>query len=397
MSRAPRNSSVKYGYAFHGNNNYDNWSTMNFIADQASYVSDPNHAVKESLKQDSSHSYSRVVYSKLRMGSLSASDWILVNTVPPKEYRTWGIGQVFPADFGSCVLASRPDIDQIALDRVKRRLRNTQNDFNSLVPLAEIKEMRGLIHSVSNSAFTLVGGLLELKKGRIREAARKASDLWLTWSFGVSPTISDIADLSGSIQTYLSESGGKNVHVASSKEDTWRSSGGVINANVSQYVAGRGGTRFEHHYKCSYTGAFLMPVHGGNDYGLAKHLGFDFGQIIPTFWELVPYSWIVDYFTNAGTYLEDYFHSPNARMIYLNKSVKYTKKAYIDSWQPVNQAPSLAKVITFAGSPSSYEYTNFLRTPLSVLPVTPLRFKSADEIARNSVNRLLNLTSLLMK
>lgn len=53
--------------------------------------------------------------------------------------------------------------------------------------------------------------------------------------------------------------------------------------------------------------------------GVAVHLGIDLASFIPTAWELVPYSFLIDYFTNVGEIVNG-LSFPRSRLTWSNKT-----------------------------------------------------------------------------
>jgi hypothetical protein len=112
------------------------------------------------------------------------------------------------------------------------------------------------------------------------------------------------------------------------------------------------------------------------------------------------YSWVWDYFTTVGAFLDDVFTSDPSKCIYCVKSELYTAEVVGTVRATANRAyPATTKYwedyvddAVFTG-----KYFNFQRTPLAKLPNRALRFKTVDEIGFNAVNKVLNLASVLIQ
>lgn len=289
----------------------------------------------------------------------------------------------------------------LALSRLKRQLRNHVGSSQVLLPLAELRELRGLIGKAATFAGDLVVGLADIKRTKGRSAIRFAQDSWLNFSFGIAPTVRDIAEISSSIDKYLRRQD-HFVRLTGTARTEWLSS---KKSSESSWIYGadtHGIMEAIHTLSYRYIAGFSLPLGSANDYGVASHFGLEFQDLIPLAWELVPYSWIVDYFTTVGGFLDDVFTSPGGTTTYVVQNRRYT----IDySVTPVHRAwrGSEFRGTDFQGyritkdhtTPCSARYYEFERTPLSSLPRSALRFKSVDEVASGAVNKLLNLVSLI--
>lgn len=280
-----------------------------------------------------------------------------------------------------------------ALTRLKRKLAAQASQMNIMVPIAEIGELRKLLKSLAFSAITLLYALGELQRGNPLKAAKQASDLWLTWSFGVKPTLSDIKSACEAIDHWIN---GKDRFVkltgSASKEwfDTATTQGlGAFKADSYTKQV------YRHTLSYRYVGGFGINPMSGNNYSAGAQFGLEFGAIIPTFWELIPFSWIVDYFTTMGHYLDDTFVSASGELKYLVLDRRYTCDV-VETVDFKVADRALDTIHSKYSSTGGYMHFNFERFPLSTLPHPALRFKTFDEIGVNVVSRLLNLASVFV-
>lgn len=276
-----------------------------------------------------------------------------------------------------------------ASSRLKRKLREFSGQSNQLTNLVELRDLPRSIRGVAGSAGKLVSTVLNSKR-RGAELKKFASDQWLTWSFGVLPTLSAIDDAASSIGDYLSRDDHSireyGVHARDWKSSFTTLASGPMGALI------RRRSQWDHSVSCKITSGFRFPLRSANNYTLGKHLGFDISSVVPTAWELLPYSWLVDYFTTAGSFLEDTFTGNPGTSVYMYQTVKY-RVSGIETYEPVVSNGWLLDY--FYTRPTKFEYFELVRSALSNLPHAPLRFKTSDEIASNAVNKLLNLTALL--
>lgn len=138
--------------------------------------------------------------------------------------------------------------------------------------------------------------------------AKVASDSYLEYAFGLAPLINDTKDVAEALARYIDEAqvvrpkqrlvGRGLEEIAASVTsldvvpDTWaavRSNTKTVTQKKVQYVAG--------------FSAYPTADPGSQD-RLMQLLGFRAESWIPAIWEAVPWSWLVDYFTNVGDLLK---------------------------------------------------------------------------------------------
>lgn len=283
------------------------------------------------------------------------------------------------------------DVVNEASARLKRKLREFTGQSNQLTNLAELKDLPRTIGSIAGSASKLVNVVLSSKR-RGNDLKKFASDQWLAWSFGALPTLAAVDDAISSINDYLSRGDHRIKEYGVHRKD-WVSA-------VQQFTTGPYHVRmkmtgqYKHELSCKITAGYKFNLLSSEGYTPGKHLGFDITSVVPTAYELLPYSWLLDYFTTAGSFLEDTFSANPGQSIYLCQNVLLRVNGIVDC-EPVPLFPGLSFVTDFYRKPCKFSYYKFSRTPLSNLPHAPLRFKTADEVAHNAVTKLLNLTALL--
>lgn len=159
------------------------------------------------------------------------------------------------------------------------------------------------------------------RRRKTREALAVASDAWLTYSFGIKPLISDLdtaADIVGASKppNYFLEVYGKGEDVqAYVRNSRSRGSGShqlqwdVINETKATVV-------------------LLGKANVGNTYnGRLRKLGLTTSDFVPTVWECIPYSFLVDYFLNVGEVIEGFCMNWTGL-----KWTQYTRVLSKESW-----------------------------------------------------------------
>lgn len=221
------------------------------------------------------------------------------------------------------------------------------------------------------------------------QRARALSDTYLEAQYGWKPLFNDIEGAWETLRRYQSKVNPETVTVSGKGETEETSSpftgtsspngdGGVMRVTFTDQEV----------RKCSVriTAGFRMNRYGSG--GVAEALGLYPENWLPTAWELVPYSFLIDYFTNIGKMIDSY-SVVNARMIWncaterrtwtVTRTVK-PDMPWIKSWG------SGAKLIEWTpAKPSVLTRIEFSRYPLATL-VPDLEFSVPEMGSRKSWN-----------
>lgn len=362
---------------------------------------DTDWRVKVSRHQDASSQYNRLRFDginpRLNQATLESKYW---NT-------TWKRWDVFTdtwreADLtGSQLLAatvSDPDIRDIALKRFKGKLSGKIGSSELFVPVVELRETRGLIRQLAEHTTSVLGSIESMsRKHRGLALVRRMQSAWLTYSFGIKPTLSDIDNALDSIANYQDRP--KEMHrLTASAKRTWVTGQRSTSTEVHDWTTTRAAVA-THTLTYRFTGGLDFGLISGNNYGMAEHLGFsNFWEQLPALgWELTPFSWVIDYFTTMGAYLEDTFELPSGSLKYLVETRHYVGKLTCSAGVGalVPSAAGQQQIISQRIFPGGAIARLTSRTPLASLPHRSLRFKTVDEIGKSAVNKLLNLCSLV--
>jgi hypothetical protein len=196
-----------------------------------------------------------------------------------------------------------------AISKLYRKIQNAHHQFQGGVFVGEFRKTAVMI---AGAATRLKRGVLDylvkgiaLKKKR-GDPKKPLNDLYLETVFGWQPLIGDVTDGAKAIGRLLHE----NVPVrfraqGEANTETYSDLG------INPFNAG-GTFRSERSVSSksimTYYGAFKGTVDDNGIGSAAQHVvsmaGFDLRSFIPTVWELIPYSFLIDYFVNVGELLE---------------------------------------------------------------------------------------------
>lgn len=190
--------------------------------------------------------------------------------------------------------------DRIARQNFIKHYRARRTAFQSGVALGELLET---VHMIRHPAQALREGINQYYsdvKKRMRKYGRTnrtVRDTWLEYAFGWKPLIGDVQDavslatvepfkafeyLQGRDREDMSDVRVNNSYDYGIQRLRWTD---VVKSYISVKYKGAIGYQNE------------AP-------GFPEQLGLSWSNVLPTIWELIPYSFLVDYFTNVGTVID---------------------------------------------------------------------------------------------
>lgn len=213
-----------------------------------------------------------------------------------------------------------------------KRYRKKTQDFGSGVFAGELLETARMLASPVKSLRKETTNLYEKlrdvyrkeKRGKKANLSNAVADTWLTWKFGISPTIQDADDACKAFRHMASGRthdivrirgvGGMQKQLASGYYDV----GGEI-GNSAGYTA----LNDILETSAMVRGAWKNKS-PSDQMPLPMMFGLGVADIVPTAWELVPWSWLVDYFSNVGIVL-DAWSMRFVEFAWLNLTVRNSK------------------------------------------------------------------------
>jgi len=229
-------------------------------------------------------------------------------------------------------------------------------------------------------------------KRAVAAANKYLGDLWLEYSFGWKPTMMDLDGAAKALAEANYYKANRFVVSHSVTKDIMPTSPSVSSITLAGSAAfnmSKVSKQFT-----SARGVIGLEVKASRSPGLStQNFGLNLGSFIPTVWELIPYSFLIDYFTNIGDVLSAYNVMQNGiswGSITLKRSTttSYTG-AYSDLLTRVNQGNNYGGG---GGSPGLVvtRRVHLERSPLLDLWIPP-RFTGFPP----SVTKLANLSALI--
>lgn len=284
---------------------------------------------------------------------------------------------------------SQDEKDAASLHAASQAFQQSLGMFRSGVFLGEIRETARLLRHPLRSLTELAEAFYKpSKSGKIRNIVNKSSGAFLEWTYGAKPLMRDLVDAALATQNVIMK---KN-----SYRD--RGAGTAINRSaLGPYVQPVGSFSFYDHwsttteYRVSVAQGHLLTTRTSDI--VYREFGFDWRGIPDDLWNLIPYTFLVDYVSN----LSDIINSPmiaTRTPFYGSRSVTETNLCQawggpvkaapiISGWTLVGLSGSLGPAI---GRSSSFNRNSYSPSTVLTAPLV-FNFPSSDH--------LVNMAALL--
>lgn len=230
--------------------------------------------------------------------------------------------------------------DNQAKQKLVRKANEYQRPFSGGVFLGELRET---LRMLRNPAAALSNGIMKhIDQARKRSRGLKpgsnpyrktASGMWLEAVFGWLPLFSDIEDANKALSKLANNASKRRKLIiaegsSETVSDTNLGETLYAGADISAYYAYRQTTSVNVRYRA-------MLQWDSSLYSKFRYFGLTPSDILPTAWELVPGSFLADYFTNIGEILEGYsFGTSRLRWVDRGYCVKSERTFRCDRWNP---------------------------------------------------------------
>lgn len=282
------------------------------------------------------------------------------------------------------VTPSHPQLlvaDDLAKESFVRQALSRQQAVEGLVVLGElgqtIRQLRDPLRSLRNGFQDYIR-FLQGRRGGYLQKSRKVrrkflADSWLEWSFGISPLLSDI---DGAAEALASDR-----EIAPEAEEC--SGFGEARRIYSDGGSFRATTTFNLTWRELVTDVRQVRFYGkvrsysGSALGYwPRRLGTVWTNFVPTLWEIVPWSFAIDYFSNAGKILQAYsFHECNLSWVARTVRTGQHMVLYDHKLSPVDSLTYQKENETLQPGRSEWDFTTVNRAPYTGTFVPAWRFK----------------------
>lgn len=309
---------------------------------------------------------------------------------------------------GSHSFFSSPRATSVNKDKVERTAKQRlydefQQGVQTLPILAEAKQTLNMLANPFSSIQKAVGNYLRkdavlrgsprFKNRRAAEISKEyrkaASDTWLEFNFGLKPLLSDVKSAAEEVAKVVQGPTQRTFNVGfrdSGTSGVFYPFGPITRQNRSNLLV-ESETRAS--YTVRYKGAYT-PIMSGPAFVGGANLGLTLPDFLPSIWEAMPYSWLIDYFTNVGGILNGYAALSHVKVHWLCKTM-IEETTHLDS---INKDPGTNNVwwVNSGFSPmalkTSTKVINRIGNPDISIPLFDFR-------ADLSLSHSLNIASLV--
>jgi len=250
-----------------------------------------------------------------------------------------------------------------ALARLYQAIRGAQTQMSGAVFLGEMREaihmLRHPVEGLRNGMRDYLDALSKRKRGRQSKSLlrRILGDTWLEYSFGWIPFINDIKDAQKAFQRVRNRTQSTRVRAYGSSE---LYGGHTISESIfNNYLVFGNTTRIKRKIEVFYTAGLADVTQGATDLQLATDsFGLNLREFVPTAWELLPWSFAVDYFTNAGAIISSFFTNTSS-VRWLSKTIRSEARQEnrgVFNMAKTGIAPGPVNVVEIGGVGQDWEY-----------------------------------------
>jgi len=278
----------------------------------------------------------------------------------------------------------------IALSKLKSKVMNHIEKADILVPVFELRDLRSTINSITGFTTDTVLALIKAKRSGGKSLLKQVSNLWLTWSFGIQPMLSDAARLANAVESYKTRDD-HFYRLTGKASKIWNITSVTNSGNIAEGATLDILSVTEQQLSYQYVAGINYKLRSTANYTAEDHLGLRLGGVVPALWELTAFSWVVDYFSTVGAWLDDVFFTLPGTTQYIVLNKRY-----------VNATDYDFRLNTTAGyyyngtiDPGFMRYASFARSVLTSLPTRALRIRTTDEVGKYALTKLMNLAAVL--
>ncbi len=264
--------------------------------------------------------------------------------------------------------------NQVTMQLVSQ-IRSANTSLKGLVSLGELGETVRMVNSAGKQIFSTSHGYLNdvaniiRTPGSPKEILRRVSRRWLEYAFGWRPLVADIDDGIRAIRR-IRAGRPPRVLVRASSRSTEKLPSIVTPYNTNDYTITVTSER-----RLSYGMRLYgcVSLNSGVE-GVAHEFGIKLDEFVPTIWELIPYSFLADYFVNIGAII-DYYSLNTSGIRWLNKgqmsegeilSTAVPTFNKVTGWTYTTNSVRMSRPFRITRRTVSREATSYSALPLSL-------------------------------
>lgn len=293
--------------------------------------------------------------------------------------------------------------EQRAVSALYRAIRNAHHQFQGGVFVGEFRKTALMI---AQTATRLKKGVVDylikgksLRRGRRPTPDKPLHNLYLENVFGWQPLIVDVKDGAKALGRLLYENDAVRFRAMGVGKNQIFQIPGNIDGPGARFLTNNIRTSES---MSIYYGSFkgLVPASSAIETSLDRVVsmsGFDLASFIPTVWELLPYSFLVDYFINVGECLEA-MNTDTSSIAWVTNVKKQTSLDELNIAYGMHPSAHITYGDGGNGGRNWYanfngrsgycgrQYTTITRSPLTAVPLMMPRFKLTGVSGKQFLN-----------
>lgn len=275
---------------------------------------------------------------------------------------------------------------------IRKKILSQQQSFSGLTFLGELREALQLIKNPGKAAFDYTHQYLRNQQ-RLKRRLRKKdfgpalAESWLEFSFGIAPLLNDVNEIASASISRINDSKFIRLSFTGDAESSTStvasgsSPGSATQTNWSEDTVVKA--------KCRYIVGYRVSVSGPGPAlsNIIQMGGFNLTNIIPTAWELLPWSFFIDYFSNVGDVIQSNLVSLEG-VAWTNYTERWERSLTKHSFNVRSISPTFIRATKLSSSFHKSTYSTVKREGGGV-PYSELRFDLPG-----SRSQFLNLAAL---
>lgn len=275
---------------------------------------------------------------------------------------------------------------------VREAIRDSVQAFSGMTFLGELRETIHMIKSPAKSLRDQTLRFLGHRSRDMRRLPKKAfskvlAETWLEYAFGVAPLINDISNIASAALPTFDESRIKRTSF------TGYADGGpppTVIPTILNSIKETYSDITTNKMSVRYIVGIRREVQGCSDplRNIISLGGFHLDDVIPTAWELLPWSFFIDYFSNIGDVISANYVSLS-NVAWVNETIRWTNTKMCTSCGVARHISSDWRVLSYTGRNWVYRTESFERRSASI-PYGTVRFELPG-----SHRQFMNMAALL--
>lgn len=367
----------------HGNVVQDSSDDFNTVADSGTdtFVGEKNPFYKSQISQgENATTFASGVKYRFDQddASITGTTTILDSPQPRTNFHS-EVGTVIQATFNN---AGDPDSSTITrvtnrcITTFLNRCQSIQSSIEAGQDFGEYKETyRGLMKPAGALQDYVFSFFPRLKRNmgktkNKRSLIKTVADTYLEWNFGWNPLVADLADAYVGLQNAAQHFDTYPVHAKGGADYDGQNTDSDFGAG---FIQCRYTTKSHSNYSVKYKGAIRVHVNSEGTVPTSTLLQLTPHNWLPTAWDLLPYSFIADYFLNIGDIIRAFsFPLAGLRWTCGTTHLVHTREiANLRFTNDLNPTPSQSLKIDISGGNSKTTVTRFTRFALDGASLVP--------------------------